>query len=248
MLSGLALIAGWMRLAGDEKSPPVAAGPVWREDFPATGDADLPKGWALRGKFGTPAAVFTVRTASGSTDGVLAMRADRATGSLVTELRRVDLRRTPILRWRWRVLTLPTGGDSRKPELDDQAIGIYFGAGTTLRKRSVSYRWDAVTPKGEQGDCRYGAGTILVRWFTLRGAEATVGEWQVEERNLAEDYQNAYQELPTQVYLSVSCNSQYTASKAEAELDWIELCPAAESPPPEQDPAQSASAAEPAAP
>jgi hypothetical protein len=152
------------------------------------------------------------------------MRAIKASGSLVTKIAEVDIRKAPLLRWRWKAAKLPPEADGRMKNKDDQAIGIYVGTGSTLDNKSVSYRWDTDTPRGSEGNCVYGMGTIKVKWFTLRNKEDISDDgWFIEERNVAEDFNEAWGYYPEKLYLSVSCNSQYTGSEAEAELDWIEL-------------------------
>lgn len=236
-------------VAGDAAAPVTSAAPQpgWREDFAVSGGG-LPAGWEVKRKFGTRGAAFSTRAAEGAADGVLAMVADRATASVIVNPTGVNLKATPILRWRWRVLTLPTGGDGRASATDDQAIGIYVGTGSTFSKRSVSYRWDTVTPSGSVGDCAYGAGTIRIHWFTLRNQDDGLGQWRVEERNLAEDFQSAWGQVPTELYVSISCNSQYTGSKAEAELDWIEFVPVVPPPEASSPPSQPAASTVPATP
>jgi len=134
------------------------------------------------------------------------------------------LQETPFLKWQWRVKTLPKGADGRNKKMDDQAIGIYVGTGSLLNNKSVSYRWDTDTPKGAEGNCVYGRGVIKVKWFTLRNAEdAKEGRWFTETRNVAEDFKKAWGFYPKKFYLSVSCNSQYTGTRAIADLDWIKF-------------------------
>ena len=152
------------------------------------------------------------------------MEANRASSSLITGVDGVDLKKTPILRWRWRATVLPEGADGRVRLKDDQAIGIYVGSGSPLNNKSVSYRWDTETPKGTEGNCAYGLGGIKVKWHTLRNREdAVAGVWFTEERNIAEDFKNAWDFYPDKIYLSISCNSQYTKSLASADLGWIEF-------------------------
>ncbi|MFH1877808.1 MAG: DUF3047 domain-containing protein [Candidatus Omnitrophota bacterium] len=199
---------------------------AWREDF---GDAsitagdDVMPGWKRKKKPGTKAAVFSLaREVEGGS--YLHMEADKASASLVAVINGVDLNKTPFLRWRWRVTELPRGADGRIKAADDQAIGIYLGSGSLLKNKSVSYRWDTETPRGAHGKCAYGGGTIKVKWYTLRNKEdAADGQWYIEERNAAEDFKNAWGFYPDKMYLSVSCNSQYTGSTAAADLDWIEF-------------------------
>ena len=210
------------------RSPAVKkeAPPSWREDFlsvPGSAKGGAPKGWLLKEKPGTKRAVFSV--AGNSKDGsFLHVEADRASASLVTKADSVDLTKTPILRWRWRVTALPEGADGRVMDKDDQAIGIYIGTGGVLNNKSISYRWDTDTPKKAEGSSLYGFGTIKVKWHTLRNKEdAAGGKWFVEERNVAEDFKKAWGFCPGVIYLSVACNSQYTGSRAAADLDWIEF-------------------------
>jgi len=152
------------------------------------------------------------------------MEADKASGNLITSVDGIDIAKSPLLRWRWRATVLPNGADGRVRALDDQAIGIYIGSGSTLSNKSISYRWDTETPKGTEGNCSYGMGTVKVKWFTLRNKEDVKDNaWLVEERNIAEDFKQAWGFYPEKIYLSVSCNSQYTGSRAGADLDWVEF-------------------------
>jgi hypothetical protein len=208
----LVLTAGTRSVIADEVR---SAG--WREDFHIA-----PKGWELRRKPGAKMAEFHVEPQTAEHDGALFMTADKASGMFATHLGQVDLHRTPILRWRWRAITLPTGGDGRMRERDDQAIGIYVSTGGPLRQKSVAYRWETDTPVGTEGDSSYAAGIVKAKWFALRNAKE-VGSFFVEERNVARDFQRAFGFVPDDVSIGVTCNSQYTGTTAAAELDWIEL-------------------------
>lgn len=195
---------------------------MWRDDFQEAQKNGLPKDWVLKKKPGTPPAVFKVEK-SGDTS-YLNMKADKASASIVTRIDSINLEKTPFLKWKWKAIILPEGGDGRVKAKDDQAIGIYVGSGSLLNNKSISYRWDTDTPKGASGDAVYGSGTVKVKWFTLRNAEdAKSGKWFTEKRNVAEDYKKAWGYYPEKIYLSVSCNSQYTGTKADADLEWIEF-------------------------
>ncbi|MFZ2653889.1 MAG: DUF3047 domain-containing protein [Victivallales bacterium] len=202
----------------------------WRELFQfdgKSGEKILPKGWEIRTKIGTSASSFYLVKEEKDNLSYLHMESDKSSGSLICNPEKVNLKETPMIRWKWRVKSLPPGGDGRESEKDDQAIGIYVGTGSLLSKKSVSYRWDTETPKGLEGNCSYAAGTLKIKWFTLRNKHDAVDEWFVEERNVSEDFNNAWGYCPEEIYISVSSNSQYTASKASADLNWIELNPVA---------------------
>ncbi len=200
---------------------------IWREEFipdPAAGANSIPAGWKLEKKPGTKPAVFSIKNDPAQSGSFLNMEADKASASLITKIYDVDITKTPVLRWRWRATILPEEADGRLRSRDDQAIGIYVGTGTILNNKSISYRWDTLTPKGTEGNSAYGMGRIRVKWYTLRNNEDLKGnKWFVEERNVARDFKNAWGFYPEKIYLSISCNSQYTRSQAAADLDRIEF-------------------------
>lgn len=221
--SAAALVLGAAGAAGRAQELHAAG---WREDFRAT-----PSGWELRKKPGTQLAEFHVVPAADGQDGVLSMRADSAAGIFATHLTHVDLRRTPILRWRWRALILPTGADGRTAGRDDQAIAIYVSTGNIVHQKSLGYRWETDTPVGSEGEASYIAGIVKAKWFALRNAhDAASGSFFVEERDIARDFQRAFGFVPDDVTIGVSINSEYTGTTAVAELDWIELTAAAPDP------------------
>jgi hypothetical protein len=176
----------------------------------------------VRRKPGVSLATFRAVPANDQHDGRLFMTADDESGMFGTKLEDVDLRQTPILRWRWRALVLPAGADGRDPDRDDQAIAIYVGTGSVLRQKSIAYRWETDTPVGSEGEASYAAGIVKTKWIALRNAR-DVGGFFVEERNVARDFQRAFGFVPDEVNIAVTSNSQYTGTSAAAELDWIEL-------------------------
>jgi hypothetical protein len=191
----------------------------WRYDF-----TRLTDDWKVRTRPGTPSATFQIVKPDDAPEGVLEAAADKASASLLFDLKGVDLNKTPIMRWKWRAITLPAGADGRDSRKDDQAIGLYISTGGMLRQRSLAYRWETLTPKGEEGDATYGAGTVRVRWYALRNEEDLAeGIWYTEERNVAEDFEKAYGSIPRDIGVGISCNSQYTASQARAQIAWIEF-------------------------
>lgn len=223
------VIAVWVLYMFEPEKPyiPVPDGTVvWREDFSnpsVSGEHFIPEDWRVRGKPGTPVTVFSVEK-DDTGKGILHMRPDRSSGSLITVARNVDLNEAPIMRWRWKAVKLPEEADGRVPARDDQAIGIYAGGGSMLNNRSVSYRWDTETPVDSEGEASYGMGTVRVKWFTLRNKEdIKKNEWYVEERNVLEDLTDAWGAVPNEVYISITSNSQYTGTEAHAKLDWIEF-------------------------
>ena len=219
--------------AAPENADCPSPGSVWCEDFdsvqaPCGNGVVLPRDWQIEGgKIGVPMTVCTVTEDKARQAPVLVVHADRSTGGIICNLSgKVDLTKTPIMRWRWRVLNLPTGGDGRVAAKDDQPVALYIGANGWIRKQSVAYRWECETPHGHTGDTVYGGGIVQVRFITLCDKNMPLGEWRTECRNVAEDFQKAYGVVPKNFALSIMGNSQYTKSDTKAEIAFLEFLPA----------------------
>jgi len=189
----------------------------------------MPSGWDVKGVPGRTKAVFSAGYADG-TNLVLRMTSDNATATLKSGKLGVDLTKTPIMRWRWKAVTLPEGADGRNEKLDDQAIGLYISTGTMFRQKCTAYRWETMTPTGITGRANYAGGIVDLFWISVRNKDDIAAAndadgWLIEEANVADDFQKAFGEIPTNVGLGISCNSQFTGTKAEALLDWVEFLP-----------------------
>ena len=62
-----------------------------------------------------------------------------------------------------------------------------------------------------------------VDWFTLRDKTDKMDTWFEEEVNVYDDMNKIFKKIPSSWALSISSNSQYTASKADVYLDYIEF-------------------------
>lgn len=185
----------------------------------------IPPDWIVRGKPFTRASVFKIQD-NPAVPGHqwLSATSEKASASLLSNFPLpVDLKKTPIVRWRWRATVLPPGADGRDPDKDDQVIGFYVSSGTRFKQQSIAYRWETQTPVGSEGTVQY-ANLFAVKWFTLRNQNHADGQtFFIEERNVAEDFKKTFGAVPDQIGIGISCNSQYTDSKSAAQLDWIEF-------------------------
>ena len=203
----------------------LSANHAWSEDFNKSESDGLPSNWQEEGsKFGVPETKCKViKNNDGTT--VLQIKCDKSTGGVIVAPK-VNLNKTPIMRWRWRLLSYPNGADGRNPKKDDQPVGIYLGMEDGfLKKKSIAYRWEDLTPKGFEGTVTY-ARILTVHYITMRDNKTKAGEWVTETRNVAEDFKRVYGKVPKKFALSVIGNSQYTKSHTVAELDFIEFLPA----------------------
>jgi Protein of unknown function (DUF3047) len=154
------------------------------------GKTGIPEGWTGH-RWGSPRYDFTVVVEG--PDKVLRLRSQGDNSTISKEVA-VDIKRFPILVWRWKVARLPTGGDSRRRETDDQAAQVYVTFPRfpeKLRSRIVGYVWDATAPSGTiVKSPSAGAVTYVV----ARSGEADLGGWWTETRNVYDDYRRIYGE------------------------------------------------------
>jgi len=138
-------------------------------------------------------------------------------------VRKIDVREYPILRWRWRTVRLPAGGDSRQAATDDQAAQIYlvfprFPA--AVRSRIIGYVWDSTAPAG--GVFR-SPSTRLVTYVVVRSGSGELDRWISERRNVREDFLRIYGKEPTEPIeaVTIAIDSNDTRSRAESYMGEI---------------------------
>jgi len=204
--------------AADDK---VSANSSWCESFDKVQSNGLPVGWSIEGKkWRVPVTQCTAK------NSVLTVKCDRSTGCIAIAVKNVDLNKTPVMRWRWRVMSYPQGADGRLKNKDDQPIAIYLAMKDgAFSQTSLAYRWEGLTPKDYVGKTKY-AGILTVNYIVMRNQESKAGEWITETRNVAEDFKKYCGKIPTEFAVSINGNSQYTKSNTVAEIDFIEFIPA----------------------
>ena len=197
--------------------------PVRHWDFQSSKlDSDkIPEGWSYRGKPGTPDVKYEIVEDKELKHKVLHITSDKASGVIMVDCSDVDLDKYPIMRWRWKAVTLPTGADATVKAKDDQGIAVYVGYGK-LSQSSISYNWQTETPKGKSGSSTYNW-VVDVDWFTLRDKNDKMDTWFEEEVNVCDDMKKIFKKIPSDWALSISSNSQYTNSEADVYLDYIEF-------------------------
>jgi hypothetical protein len=148
---------------------------------------------------------------------------DGDNSTISKQVGKVDVKQYPILEWRWRVVTLPAGGDSRKAASDDQAGQIYVvfpRIPTAVRSRIIGYVWDSSVPAGSIFPS---ARTSMVTYVVVRSGSADLDKWITERRNVLEDFRRIYGEEPREPaeIVSIGIDSNDTRSKAESYMGEI---------------------------
>lgn len=194
-----------------------AAESVTLEDWQSDniGAKGIPAGWTGQG-WGFPDYDMTIVVDEGRK--ALHMKSDDDSSTINKKLRqKIDLQRTPILQWQWKVVELPTSGDSRRADKLDQAAQIYVSwprFPRAFRSRIIGYVWDTTAPVGTQ---IRSPKSHMVTYIVVRSGDAELGKWITEQRNVREDYKRIFGEEPFDPgYISLSIDSNDTHSRAEA--------------------------------
>jgi hypothetical protein len=191
---------------------------------------DLEESWGFKGaNFLIPKTKFYIDNSSSAEDGkVIKLDSRRSTGVFATVLP-IDVKKFPILRWRWRILaTISLAPNAKEP--DDQAGVVYIGDGSLLKQFSLAYRWEYNTKVNSKQLIKYTSGRSEVFAICVRNKETKVGEWVIEEKNILDDYKLAFSRHPKgKVILCLGANSQYTKSNTIVEIDYIEFLPLSKS-------------------
>lgn len=195
---------------------PAEPSPVVVEDWSRQqpGKTGIPDGW--KGQYwGSPKYDLIVVTEESSK--ILRLRSQNDSSTINKEVE-IDVKQLPILQWRWKVVTLPRGGDSRRKEMDDQAAQVYVTFPrfpSAVRSRIIGYLWDTTAPVGTIVKSQKGS---AVTYVVVRSGEADVGRWVTETRNVYDDYKRIYGEEPGEEVrvVSVAIDSDDTRSSAES--------------------------------
>jgi DUF3047 family protein len=179
------------------------------------GTSGIPNDWKGQ-TWGSPAYDFTVVEDGGHK--ALHMKSKDESSTISREIKgKVHLKETPVLEWRWKVMTLPKGGDSRKKETDDQAAQLYVTwkrFPEAVRSRIIGYVWDSTAPVGTIVKSEK-TGTIT--YVVVRSGAGELGQWLTERRNVRDDFRRIHGEEPENPdAISVSIDSNDTHSAAES--------------------------------
>ncbi|TXT31856.1 MAG: hypothetical protein FD131_779 [Rhodocyclaceae bacterium] len=170
-------------------------------------------------------------------DGVAAIEAKaKKSMALLGRTLTVDLKKTPILCWQWRIDAPVSSADMTRKSGDDYAARVYltfavppdqlsFGTRTKLRlARSIygsqvpdaalNYVWDNRNPIGTLQDNAY---TDRARMLVLRSGTGQAGTWVQERRNILTDFHRAFGEISGELRgLAIASDTDNTGEEAHA--------------------------------
>jgi hypothetical protein len=151
-------------------------------------------------------------------EGIVVVKAkSEASGSGLTKEIRIDPKQYPIVRWRWKVENLLQKSDVRRKEGDDYPARLYvtfeydpdkvrftkklkYKAGQAIFGAipigALNYIWDGKTPAGTIVDNAF---TDFAKMIVVQSGSGHLGRWVEEERNVSDDYKEAFGEDPPMI-------------------------------------------------
>jgi hypothetical protein len=196
----------------------LAADLVLVEDWsgPSVGTTGVPPGWARQTWGGTPKYDFALIEQDGQR--MIHLRSAGDSSNMSKDIRgKVNLARTPILEWSWKVTVLPKGADGRRAATDDQAGQIYVAwprFPQALRSQVIGYIWDTTAPAGSTFKSQK---TGTVTYVVVRSGAADLGKWLTERRDVRADFKRIYGEEPEDPSgISIGIDSDDVKSTSEA--------------------------------
>lgn len=180
-------------------------------DFSLGVDArGVPEAWQLAERSGR--ASFSVTKMDGL--NALVLRSDDTSFSIQRRLK-IDLEQYPILTWKWKVTKLPTGGDFRKTNKDDQAAQLFVALSRT---KAIVYVWETTAPEGLMAEAS-APPLMKIKVVVVRSGPSQAGRWITETRNVYEDYRNLFgpdEKASVVSGMRIQINSQHTRTSAES--------------------------------
>lgn len=210
-----------------------AVEPLWVGRFDGSAGG-LPAGWQvehLNAKF--PPTEYRQR----AWDGVAAVEATAVKSmALLGRKLDVDLEKTPVLCWRWRIDAPLASADLNTKAGDDYAARVYITFavppealgfatrtklslarsiwGPSVPDAAINYVWDNKHPVGTLKPNAY---TDRAQMLVVESGAGKAGRWVVERRNVRDDFKRAFGDLPGKPNgLAIASDTDNTGESARA--------------------------------
>jgi hypothetical protein len=209
-------------------------GSVLLEDFQSDIPGDLPANWFNRNGDRNPISYtgalrqeyqYAVRSENGR--HFLRYEGSQAKHLLLPlgANEEIDLRKTPILSWQWRIHNIPEGAREDNDTINDSAASVYVVWGFNMLRipRVIRYTWSSTLAKGTEFTNNMNMQKVIV----LGSGTQNQGQWQTFERNIVEDYETHFRgRAPRRpVAILILSDADNTGSFSKADYDMFMLNP-----------------------
>lgn len=162
----------------------------------------------------------------GGGETVLEAVSNAAASGLVYE-RKIDLTKTPILIWRWRIERPVNPPDELSKEGDDFAVRVYFlapGAGWLSFPDSVVYVWASKQPVGSAWPNPY---TKKAHMLAVDSGAKHAGQWRTHRRNMREDFRRYFgRDITGVTHIAIMTDTDNSKLSAKGWYGDIRVAPA----------------------
>jgi hypothetical protein len=160
----------------------------------AEGDQDLvidPSAWRIVKRESGPVNYYTTETDGATTYVRGRYVPPMKTAVLGYQIPEADRQRGQKLRWTWRAVTLPVGGDECVKGKGDSAAVVYVTWKRGLRYYSLKYVWSAVSKKGSVCDSK--RNPFVAQDTVVVESGGPLGVWRTVEIDLARHFRHHFE-------------------------------------------------------
>jgi hypothetical protein len=191
---------------------------------PASAESDLviePTAWRVIKSESGPTDYYTVQS-EGATRFVRARYVPpMKTTVLGYQVPDADRQRIRKLRWTWRAVTLPNGGDECSPRRADSAAVVYVTWKRGLRYYALKYVWSSVGTKGKVCDSH--RNPFVAQDTVIVESGGPAGVWKPVEIDLATHFRHHFAhddpnaDVPDFVGVAIMSDGDQTNSESSAD-------------------------------
>jgi hypothetical protein len=140
---------------------------------------------------------------------------------LGVDIPEADRRRIRKVRWTWRAVTLPNGGDECANGKSDSAAVVYITWKRGLRYHALKYVWSATGQRGRV--CERKRNPFVAQDTIILESGGPLSTWRTEEIDLAAEYRRHFEnndptaELPDLVGIGLMTDGDQTKSESAAD-------------------------------
>jgi hypothetical protein len=187
------------------------------DDFSTSKLGGLPFGWEIRDPLGKK--VYSIKEENG--DQYLHAY-DTINSVLILKKVSWDINTYPKLKWRWKAIALPKGGNERHGATNDSAAAVYVlfkNKWYIPIPKYIKYVWSTTLPHGDVFLYKLFRGVIV-----LESGDTKLNQWLIETVDVAADYRKIYGEEPSRIVgIGIITDANATHSSAEAHYDDFEI-------------------------
>jgi len=147
---------------------------------------------------------------------VLSASSSNAASGLFKEVN-VDLIKSPVLHWSWKIKNTLKSQNERKKSGDDFAARIYvvFSDGPFFwQTKTLNYVWANQAQREEYWPNPY---TNNAQMFAVRSGEIQAGQWHIESRNVLDDIQKVFGKTVTNIEaIAIMTDTDQTSASTQA--------------------------------